>query len=108
MLVYFETDCEYCQQETKDIIDHIDALRDIRFYFVSVSTLDDIKFYRKYYHLENYTNIEIGRDTGFYLLKHYTIRKTPYMMLYNKDKVLKAVLAGAVSSDTIATFAHKL
>ncbi|TAN02236.1 MAG: redoxin domain-containing protein [Chitinophagaceae bacterium] len=101
LIIFFHTDCEYCQRETEAIINNMNKLQNVRFYLVSIDPLSDIRFYRNYYHLGKFKNIVIGRDTGWYLPDHYPIKSTPYMQLYDKEDRLRGIMTGAIQMDTL-------
>jgi thiol-disulfide isomerase/thioredoxin len=101
ILLYFNPDCEHCQKETKDILDHIELFKNIQFYFVTNDQFDRLKLFESYYQLRKYPNIMLGRDYQFQFLKYYKNVVTPYLAIYDKRKQLRVVFGGGTNSKRI-------
>lgn len=83
-LLYFSPDCEHCQKETIDIIQHMDSLQQVRFYFITNDSVDRIRVFRNVYHLGKYTNISLGWDNQFLFPRHFNGAYPPYLVLYDR------------------------
>lgn len=101
ILMYFSPDCHYCQEETKDLIKHINDLKNVLLYMCSGSSLKEIKDFSEYYQLANYPNIITGRDYSFSFINYYKPTSIPFMALYNKKKQLDKIFLGAVTVNDI-------
>src|SRR5436309_783610 len=62
VFLYFNTDCPHCQKETKNILQHIDSLKNVQLYFLTPMSLGDLKEFNNNFHLSNYKNIIVGKD----------------------------------------------
>ncbi|MDO6433060.1 hypothetical protein Q4E93_20800 [Flavitalea sp. BT771] len=93
-LIYFSPDCEHCQKETKEILQHMDSLKQIRFYFISNDPLDNMREYNKKFQLYNYSNIVLGRDTKFFFPAHFKKVSPPYIVTYGPDRIKKEIFMG--------------
>jgi len=107
-LLYFSPDCEHCQKETEDILQHMDALKQARFFFVTNDPFDRLKVFKGYYKLDQYPNVVLGRDEQFFLLRHFKGILPPYLVLYDRNKRQRAAYQGNVAVDTLISFVNHL
>lgn len=94
MLLFFSPDCEHCQAETKNLLGNMDALENIRIYFITVDPLEKMRVFNKYYKLSMYRNIVVGRDYNFTMFKNFDIPTTPVIVLFNKYKQERVIIKG--------------
>ena len=94
VLFYFSPNCPYCKAQTKEIIEDMDKLKNIQFYFVSSFPIPLLKAYSKEYKLAKYPNITTGRDTAHVIGDYFEILGVPYIAIYGKDKKLKKSFMG--------------
>jgi thiol-disulfide isomerase/thioredoxin len=94
VLFYFSPNCPYCKAQTKEIIEDIDKLKDIQFYFISSFPIPMLKAYNEEYNLAQYPNIITGKDTANAMGEYFEIVGVPYMAIYGKDKKLKKSFMG--------------
>lgn len=108
LLFYFSPDCEHCQVETVDLLKNIDSLKALRLYFITSDDFSRLKVYEKYYNINNYPNIVLGRDYRNALPNHFNILAPPFSALYSKNKRLVAVFAGETKIDDILSHIKSL
>jgi thioredoxin-related protein len=101
VLMYFSPDCEHCQVETEEILNHMSALKNVRFYYITYDPIDRLKVFNHHYRLEKYSNILLSRDYTFSLSKYFKISATPYLAIFNKNKQLSAVFSGGAEVSEI-------
>ncbi len=106
--VFFSPDCEHCQQETSDILKHMDSLKDVRFYFVSVDQIERLKVFRAYYQLHRYPNITVGRDYTFTFPIHFQVTRPPCLILFDRHKKEKAVFTGETTASKLIEVMNKV
>jgi len=107
-LLYFSPDCEHCQKETEAILRHMDYLKLAQFYFITNDPFDRLKLFKSYYKLDQYSNITIGIDEQFFLLRHFKGAYPPYLVLYDRQKRKRVAYQGEISVDTIISFIRNL
>jgi thioredoxin-related protein len=107
VLFFFGPDCPHCEALTKDIIAHIDSLKDIRFFLLSIAGFHEIKAYETHLQLNKYSNITVGQDYSNYLLSYYKAPGVPFLVVYDKNKKLKQTIVGGVGLDSIKTVIKK-
>lgn len=108
VLLYFSPDCEHCQNETEAILQHIDRLKDVRFYFITNDPFDRLKIFGQHYRLDKYSNILLGQDEQFFLLRYLKGSFPPCLVLYDKDKRKSKTFQGETPIDTIISSIHQL
>jgi hypothetical protein len=95
LLVYFNPDCDHCQDEATQLMTHKDLWKKVNIVFVSTAAIPLIKTFQETYNI-NGSNIYIGRDEKLFMNKYYEIRFAPFVVLYNKSKQLQKVYEGGV------------
>jgi thiol-disulfide isomerase/thioredoxin len=107
VLFYFSPFCPYCRAQTQEIKNEINAVKDIRFYFMAPFPLKDIKQFEHHYSLSNCTNITLAQINDSAFSNYYKINAVPYTAIYNKQKQLKEVLLGKCDVDLIKKVAFE-
>jgi len=106
VMMYFRPDCPHCRAETKSLVGNIELLKGIHIYFISGSTIDDIKTFNAQYHLTQYSNITIGKDYEHSFLNIFDPGSIPYMAIYDSNKKLVKIYKGEVSITSLLTATH--
>lgn len=106
-LFYFSPYCPYCRDQTKEIIDDMDKLRDIQFYFVTSFRVQALKEFYNEFQLGKYTNIIAGVDTARFVSNYFEITGVPYMAIYGKDKTLNKTFLGEIYSGQLKKVADE-
>jgi len=91
VVIGFSPFCTHCQAETQDIVKHIEQLKDTHIYFVTSFPFTEMRTYYRYFKLNKYPNIIMGRDTSNAFLKYFHSRGVPYTTVYDPKKRLKQV-----------------
>lgn len=94
VLFHFESDCRDCQQTTDSLLHNIQAIKNVKFYMLSMEGFDNVNLFRKYYHLDKYSNIIVGQDYYNFFHKHFHAYSTPFLALYNSNKRLAGIYDG--------------
>jgi len=98
VFVFFSPTCPHCRAETQEIVEEIDDLKDIQFYFVTVAPLPWLKNYYNQFQMNKYANIKAGVDTAQFITKYFKIPGVPYTAIYGKDKKLISTFVGEMSA----------
>jgi len=101
ILFYFNPHCPYCKAQTKEIIEDMDKLKDIHFYFMSNFPLREIKNFYKEYELAKYPNITIGLDKSNMVADYFEIAAVPFIAIYGKNKTLNKSFIGKIYSSQL-------
>lgn len=106
-LYYFNPHCPYCKAQTKEIIEDIEKLKSIQFYFITPYPFFEMKNFYKEYQLGKYHNISIGIDTGSAVGKYFEVTGVPYIAIYGKEQKLINTFMGKVYSSQIKKVAEQ-
>lgn len=107
VLFYFSPHCPYCRSLTKEIITNIKNLEDIHFYMLSNFPLSYIKDYKDEYQLDKYHNITVAQDYEIYFSTYFKAPGVPCIAIYGKERKLKQVVMGKVSTSLIKDIAFE-
>lgn len=90
-IIYFSPDCGHCQHMAKDMVKKMDSLKNTFFVLVAYKSLEDIKGFGSYYGLDKFSNIRMGRDPNYFIPAFYRVEATPFVAIYNQNKLLVKV-----------------
>lgn len=108
MLVVFNPQCEHCQHETEELVQHMDQFKNIHIVMTTSSPFSDMKAFIVRYGLDRFDNIVVTQDTHFFLLSFYMLHNLPFHAFYNKKKELLSVAEGSMTIEKIlAVFEQK-
>lgn len=90
-IVYFSPTCGHCQLTTQDIVKHMDSLKNVFFVFVSYNPMNEISEFYRYYNLNTFKNVRIGRDPKYFIPSFFHVEATPFVAVYdNRHKLVMA------------------
>lgn len=101
ILFYFSPECPYCKAQTETIVNNMQSMQNIRFYFFSSYPVSFVRQYAEQYQLNKFTNITVGQDYENYFGNYFKVEGIPYIVIYNKDKIMKQALIGSVGANII-------
>jgi thiol-disulfide isomerase/thioredoxin len=101
VLYYFSPYCPHCKSQTKKIIEDIDILKNLQFYFISGFPLKDVKQFCKEYQLAKLPNVVVGLDSANFVSEYFEIPGFPYFAIYGSDKKLNNTYMGKTYSSQI-------
>ena len=108
ILLYFSPDCEHCQHQIASILQAMDSLKAIRFYFITTDSFSRMKIFCNSYQLNKYPNITLGRDLTSFFPRYFNRPDPPYLVIFDQHKRQKGVFAGATSATQILEFVNNL
>lgn len=101
IFIYFNTECDHCQYEVKELKKNIDKFSNTSILLISSERINIIKEFYKTYSLENLQNIKILKDLADSFYKIFSTRVIPTIFVYNKDKKLINKFSGETKMDVI-------
>jgi hypothetical protein len=101
MLMIFNPRCEHCQQETEELIKHINEFKDIHIVMATMMPYDSMMAYREKYKLAQYPNIIVGQDIHYFLASFYRMETLPFHAFYNRKKNLISAIEGPMPVSAI-------
>jgi len=85
ILVFFDPDCDHCQEATKNFIASIDRFKDVQLLMVTIYDFTRIKKFYKDFKIADYPNITVTRDAAFDLPRFYAVHSIPDVYVYDKS-----------------------
>ena len=109
VILFFDPDCKHCKAEIKLLLQGMDSLKDVRFYFItSVHDLTKVRAFYDEYKLGDFSAIDaVGRDYEFFFLTYYGIKFVPDLVIYDEHKNLVKFFDGHVTVEEIYKLTHK-
>ena len=101
LLMYFSPDCHHCQRQMEDILQRINEFKRTQIILATYRAMEEMVNFQSKYKLENYSNIQVGRDTKYFIQPFYKVKNLPYLALYDKKGKLITTFEGNVSVDTL-------
>lgn len=102
ILIFFDPDCDHCQEATKNFTKKIDRFKDVQILMVTIYDFSRIKKFYKDYKLADYPNITLTRDAVFDLPKFYQVSSIPDVYVYDKSGKLIGHYKKDIPVDEIA------
>jgi thioredoxin-related protein len=107
VIIYFHTDCPYCQATTNMLVKNMDKLSNVQFYFLTPSAMDQTRWYKSYFKLDG-SNIMVGIDYKDSFEKKFEPAGVPYMAIYSPNKELLRILVGEPKLENILMALHSI
>lgn len=101
LFIYFNSECEYCNQETKMIQERINEFTRYQLVFVSFEKPELIKTFAHKYNLLNYDNIHFVCDTKVTFATAFDVQSLPCLVLYDKNQQLIEKIKGQTKVETL-------
>ena len=101
LFIYFNSECEYCNQEAQMIQESIDKFASHQLVFVSFEQPKKIASFAKKHNLLNYDNIHFVCDSKVTFATTFDIQSIPCLVLYDKNQQLIEKLKGQTKVETI-------
>lgn len=95
-VILFSPDCEHCQKETEELIDHIEEFKKIQIVMATTLPVYKMKEFYEKNQLSRFKNITVGQDKFFLLPTFFRISNLPFLAFYDKKGKLIDVFEGAL------------
>ena len=100
-LLYFNTECEFCQIEINDIQQHITQLSSIKVVLISSEKVSTLKKFSHQYGLDTLQNLVVVQDSTHFCVTNLGMTTTPSSLLYATNGQLIKKYSGKVKVETI-------
>jgi peroxiredoxin len=104
VLFYFKPTCPYCRAQMRDMLNNIEKFKDKELCILTNEDLKGAKNFARYFKLNRFNNVIVGRDTGAVVLKTYKLQAVPLTACFDKNKQLKALYAGRIGPGSFSLF----
>ncbi|MCF6347539.1 MAG: redoxin domain-containing protein [Flavobacteriaceae bacterium] len=104
LFIYFNSECEFCHAEAKQIQESIEQLKNVQLLLVSFEESEGIKAFAEKYHLVNYENIIFLEDSSLLFAELFDAKSIPFMVLYSKENQLIQKFKGATKIEKVISY----
>ena len=101
LFIYFNTECEYCNEEANMIQANIEKFNDFQLVFISFEKPNIIKSFAATHQLLNYDNIYFLSDTKATFATTFDVTSLPCLVLYDKNQNLIEKIKGQTKAEVI-------
>lgn len=101
IFLYFNTECEFCQEEAKQIKANLEKFKTIQLIFISIEKVATIKNFATNNKLNNYDNIHFLSDKQVDFSKSFDVVSLPTLILYDEKQQLIEKIKGEMKVETL-------
>jgi peroxiredoxin len=88
ILVLFNTECDHCQRQAKEISERMDAFKNYQMLFIAADSVHKIDSFSKTYNLANLPNVKFGRAEYQEVFMNFGSIPTPSVYIYSRERKL--------------------
>lgn len=101
VLIHFNSECDHCQYEAKDVKKNAESFSGANLVFMSSEPLSKIGTFAREYGLANYQNIYFTKIDAENAITAFGSLSIPHVFIYGSDKVLIKEFRGETSAAVI-------
>ncbi len=101
LFIYFNSECEFCNEEAQMIHDHIDDFNPFQLVFVSFEQPLKIASFAKKHNLLNNDKINFVCDSKVTFATTFDVQSLPCLVLYDKNQQLIEKIKGQTKVPTL-------
>ncbi len=101
IFLYFNSECEFCQEEAKGISDSVESFKNTQLLFISREAPDTIKKFADFYTLSTYDNIRFLHDQRGDFTRLFGATTIPYSLVYDVNQNLIEKFKGFVKVENL-------
>lgn len=102
-ILFFHSDCEYCQSEAKLLNENPEAFKDATVYLLSTEPLENIRAFKDEY-LQGNTDFIVGRIDVKTSSEVFGANSFPYTLIYDKNNRLIKTYKGIVKLEALTQY----
>lgn len=104
-VMMFNPTCDHCQEQTFTIEKNIDLFDKTKIVMLASPEMESfLDFYNNVTRYSKYPKINVGIDSSDFINKTFRYEALPQINIYDKDKKLIKVFAGAVAIDALKPY----
>jgi len=101
LFIYFNTECEYCNEEAQILTNNITKFKDIQIIFISSENINQIKKFAQQYKVNHYDNVHFLYDCKVSFASTFDVNSLPCLVLYDKDKKFIVKIKGQTKPEIL-------
>jgi len=86
ILILFNTDCDHCQHEAKEISERVEAFKNYQLLFIASDSLNNIESFAKTYGLADKPNVKFGRAEFRDVFQNFGGVSTPAIYIFSRER----------------------
>jgi len=102
IVISFSPWCQHCQAETRDIIQHMQQLKNTRIYYITPYPFEDMLLFYRHYKMAQYPNVTMGWDYKDFYLSYFKTRMVPLTAVFDAKKRLQQAFLLPADAATLA------
>lgn len=102
-VLFFNSDCDYCQNEVKLLNKNREAFKDATVYLFSTEPLESIETFKNKYLPDN-TDFIVGKIDALASSEVFGVKSVPYMLIYDKNNDLVNIYKGIVKLEALTQY----
>jgi len=95
LFVYYNSECEYCQSEVRQIQENLVGFKNTQLIFISFEPMEDIQKFAIDYQFDHKPNVLFLQDSKLEFSEIFDANSIPFMLLYNPQQELLQKFKGA-------------
>lgn len=101
IFLYFNTDCEFCQEEAKQIKANLEQFKAIQLVFISIEKTATIKNFAINNKLNIYDNVHFLCDESMDFSSSFDVTSLPTLVLYDEKQQLIEKIKGEIKVESL-------
>lgn len=101
LFIYFNSECEFCNEEAEMIKQNIDRFSTFQLIFVSIENPNKIKEFAINHKLINYDKINFLSDPNASFAPTFDVKSLPCLVLYDKNQHLIEKIKGQIRPEIL-------
>ena len=101
LFVYFNSECEFCNEEAGMINENIEKFRPFQLIFVSIERPELIKSFALKHKLNHYDKIDFLSDPQVSFAPTFDVKSLPCLVLYDKNQHLIEKIKGQIKPEVL-------
>jgi peroxiredoxin len=101
LFIYFNSECEFCNEEAEMIKVNVEKFRPFQLIFISIEKLELIKSFAVKHKLNCYDKINFLSDTQVSFAPTFDVKSLPCLVLYDKDRHLIEKIKGQIKPEVL-------
>lgn len=86
ILILFNTECDHCQREAKEISEKIEAFKNYELLFIAADSVHKIDKFSRTYNLADKPNVKFGRAEFQDVFMNFGSIPTPSVYIYSRER----------------------
>lgn len=101
VFIYFNSECEYCNEETQMIKENIVKFKPFQIIFISFEKLNKISDFANKYQLNSNDNVTFLSDSKVTFATTFDVKSLPCIVLYDENQKLIEKIKGQTKAETL-------